>query len=461
MSKLSSRFGSLFLSPVSLVILLILGVGILYLMGSGRTDPEPQPLEEVARSLRVINVPQVPLVPRVVGYGLARSADRWSAVAEVKGRIVEVHDELKAGSILKAGETVLRIDPTEYGLRIAQLEAEIADIKAQQLRLEAEESNLRASLKIEEDSLGLAERDLKRLESLARGSSITESEVDAKKREVLAQRQSVQNINNSLTVLPSQVDSLSATLKAKEANLSLAQLDLGYATIVAPFDCRIGEVALEVGQFLTTGQSLFDAYGIDVTEVEAQIPINQARTLLSPSDAPEGLMNLTMEQVRKIFNVGVEVRMESGNFRVTWEGRFDRVREQLDTQTRTVQVVVAVDKPYEQAIPGVRPPLAPGMFCEVELRGKTRTGRIVIPRTCLRGNLVYVLNEENRLESRPVEVAFSQGGLACIASGIVPGEKLVVSDPTPAVGGMLVIPVEDKETEELLIAEARGEVPLQ
>ena len=461
MPQLPRWFAGLLGRRLIIVLPIALGIGAFMLMKSKRTDPVAQPLEEVARRLRVIEVPQVALVPRVVGYGVAQSADRWSAIAEVKGRIVEVHPELKAGSILKQGELVLKIDPTEYELRIAQLEAEIADIKAQQVRLDAEEENLRASLKIEEDSMALAERDLKRLRSLAAGANVSESEVDAKEREVLSQRQSVQNINNSLNVMPAQKDSLSATLKAKEANLSLSKLDLSYTTIIAPFDCRVGALALEVGQFVAAGQSLFEADGIDVTEVEAQIPINQTRTLLRRSDAPEGLANLDMETIRKIFDIGVEVRLESGDFRVTWPGRFDRVREQLDTQTRTVRVVVAVDKPYEKAIPGERPPLAPGMFCEVELRSKPRTGQIVVPRTCLDGDLVYLINAENRLESREVEVAFSQGGLTCIKSGISPGERLVVSDPTPAVEGMLVEPIEDDETHERLIAEAQGEVPLQ
>ncbi|MCG8448747.1 MAG: efflux transporter periplasmic adaptor subunit, partial [Pirellulales bacterium] len=110
---------------------------------------------------------------------------------------------------------------------------------------------------------------------------------------------------------------------------------------------------------------------------------------------------------------------------------------------------------------GQQPPLAPGMFCEVELRAKPRTGQIVIPRTALRADQVYVLNSENRLETRTVEIAFSQGSLTCVQSGLTPGERLVVSDPTPAVEGMLVQPIVDTEAEQALIAEASGEGPLQ
>ncbi len=439
----------------------LLGVGIFLLMKGKFAEPERQPIAEVARPLRVIEVPQVALVPRVMGYGVAQAGDVCSAVAAVKGRVVQVHPELKAGAIFRAGQQVLQVDPTEYELRIALLQAEIAELHSQQARLAAEEENFLASLEIERSSLFLAQRDLTRLESLADSSSVTESEVDRNRREVLAQQQSVQMLENSLNVLPAQRDSLVATLAAKEANLQLAQLDRKHTTIAAPFDCRVGNLNIEIGQFLSAGQVLFEAYGIHVTEVEAQIPINQVLTLLVPSTEPIDPTTVDMETMRRIFDIDVVVRVESGNFQVTWPARFDRVRAQLDTQTHTVRIVVAVDEPYANIIPGKRPPLAPGMFCEVQLRGKPRTGQIVIPRTALRDGHVYLVNDENRLERRPVEVAFSQGGLSCLSGGLQPGDRLVVSDPTPAVEGMLVEPLVDADAEHSLVAEATGEGPVR
>ena len=62
-----------------------------------------------------------------------------------------------------------------------------------------------------------------------------------------------------------------------------------------------------------------------------------------------------MQLLRSIFDVQVIVRMRSGDFVVQWDGRFDRIRGELDAQTRTIQVVVAVDKPYEGVVPGNRP----------------------------------------------------------------------------------------------------------
>src|SRR6056297_3797100 len=54
------------------------------------------------------------------------------------------------------------------------------------------------------------------------------------------------------------------------------------------------------------------------------------------------------------------MREGSGEFRVGWEGRVTRMREQLDPRTRTIPLEVAVDTPCEKALPGKRPPLIPG-----------------------------------------------------------------------------------------------------
>ena len=158
----------LILPPVAI------GAIVLGWMVRGRTDPESVPPAEVVRTLRVIEVPQVALVPRVLGYGTARAGDLWKAVAEVKGRVVEVNGELKAGAVLRQGDEALRIDPAEYELLIVQLQADIAQVEAQQTEQAALEENYQASLKIEEDSLALAQRDLARLQRLATSNTVTQ-----------------------------------------------------------------------------------------------------------------------------------------------------------------------------------------------------------------------------------------------------------------------------------------------
>lgn len=134
-----------------------------------------------------------------------------------------------------------------------------------------------------------------------------------------------------------------------------------------------------------------------------------------------------------------------------------RLREQFDPRTRTLGLVIAVDKPYEKAVPGKRPPLVQGMYCEVELRGSPRSGRVVVPRSSVHEGHVYLVAEDSRLERRAVAADFAQAGFVCLRSGLRGGETLVVSDPVPAIGGMLIEPVLDESTRSRLVAEAVGE----
>ena len=69
-------------------------------------------------------------MPHVEAYGTARPGRTWRAVAEVKGRVVMVHNDLKSGSILPAGTVVLEIDQTDYELTTTRLTADIAQAKA-------------------------------------------------------------------------------------------------------------------------------------------------------------------------------------------------------------------------------------------------------------------------------------------------------------------------------------------
>lgn len=120
-------------------------------------------------------------------------------------------------------------------------------------------------------------------------------------------------------------------------------------------------------------------------------------------------------------------------------------------------VVVAVDRPFEKVTPGYRPPLSKGMFVQVVLRGKRQSPHVVIPRSAVRNNSVYVADQDDRLLKKPVEVLFSQGAYSVIAEGLEPGERVLVSDPIPAVNGMLLRPVIDEPLTEQLRAAGASE----
>ncbi|TWU39556.1 efflux RND transporter periplasmic adaptor subunit [Novipirellula artificiosorum] len=446
------RWGSrlLFVPP------LLVGVVVAVWIVGNRPQPELEVADEASRMLRVIEVPVVDVLPKLVGYGTATPGQTWQAVAQVDGRIVEVHPELESGSFVSKDQVLLKIDPTEYQYAVAQLEAEIGQAKALIEELTRTEENLQASLKIERDALNVTQREMKRIEQLVARNATAQSEVDAQQRSVLTQQQRLQEQRSALNLLPARKQSQQANLELKQAQLAQAQLDLKHTEIRAPFDCRLGTVTLDVDQYVAAGQSLFEAYSNDLVEVEAQAPMREVRRLIHNPNGAAAFEEISMQRVRDIFNVQAIVEMASGDLPARWSARFMRVRESLDPQTRSLSLVVGVDDPYQQVVPGARPPLLQGTYCRVTLIGQPRRDQVIVPRHALHVGHVYVLDGEQRLRRQAVEVVFQQDEFAVIGSGLVGGETLVVSDPTPAIEGMLVEPLKDNPLRERLIADARG-----
>ncbi|MBL6942063.1 MAG: biotin/lipoyl-binding protein [Rhodospirillales bacterium] len=440
-----------FLVPV------IVGVLVFAIALKTRPSPEQRQAKELTASVRVIEVPRVTLIPRAIGYGNVKPARIWQAVAEVAGKVVEIHPQLKKGAIVAKGTVLLRIDPTDYHLGIAQAEADIRAINAQIAELNGSEKNTQASLKIEERSLDLIKGDFERKRKLHKQGTVSQAAVDQEERNFLKGRQSVQSLRNTLNLIPAERDVLNAQQAQHQARLESARLDLARTEIIAPFDARIAEVNVEATQYTGLGKVLAVADDIAVAEVTAQIPIGRLINLIPPHTAMPDDTAGVMSRLPDFLGFEALVRLRASSIDAQWPARFTRINDTIDPETRTAGVIIAVDDPYGQARPGTRPPLTKNMFVEVELKGRPRPGQIVIPRTSLHGSNVYVVNSENRLEIRPVEVAFPQTNFAVIKSGLKGGEMIVVSDPIPAIAGMLVVATQDDDVSVKLIKEAEGE----
>lgn len=432
----------------------VIAVLIVIVLVRTRSGPLRIPESEVGIPLRVIEVPIVDLIPRVQGNGLAEPARIWRAVAQVKGTAVFVSPLLDAGMMIEQGTVLARIDPADYELAVARLEAAISETRARLDELDAEQAHYEASLKIENESLAFAEASLQRKRRAQENGALTADEVDREARNVLLQQQAIQKLDNAVGLLPTRRKTLEAVLASQAADLEQAKLYLARTVIEAPFDCRLADVHIEQGQFVSAGQALFEAHGTAAVEIEAMLRPEQLRTLLDDDKRTALEAGLTMEALRGVFDLEVVIRVQSGDWNAVWPARFDRIREGVDPRTRAINVVAVVDDPYGKVVPGIRPALVRGMYCEMELRAPARPGTLVLPRSAVHGDHVYMLDADSRLHKKAVEIAFSQNGLAIVASGLVGGETLVVSDPAPAIEGMKIEAIPDPDLQRALIEQA-------
>jgi RND family efflux transporter MFP subunit len=422
---------------------LVAGVGLIALFVVNRQVPTHDETAPMVPTLAVIEVQPAAFRLEARGHGVARPAETWQAIANVAGRVVERHPDLASGTLLPAGTLLLALDPSRYRLAIASAEAELAGLAAERSQLDTEEKTTRLLLELERERLALAEQELSRFEQLAPSGAVSQSRLDEQRRATLAQRQAVATLDNQRRLIPSRRHRLDAQAEQTATRLDQARRDLEDTRFVAPYDLRLGEVEAEMHQNVSVGQRLFQADSIEAAEIEARIPITMLRRLMMAVPHPmrrEGALDigewLDFPAIRaEVFLVGVEG--------VTWPGRVTRVASGLDPDTRTARVVVMVDAPYRGAEPPLRPILQRDMYVRVRLSAESPAPLLVVPAAAVHQGEVYVVDAHDRLERRRVEVAFTQRDLAVIREGLAPGERVIVDDPAPALGGMRLVPRRD------------------
>jgi len=403
---------------------IIFGILVLILFIASKEPPTRTEQVEPTRTVRIVEAPVINLVPKAEGYGPIQPARVWTAVSQVAGTITYIHPKLRDGEILIEGTELVHIDPQDYEIALAQATAEL-------LELDGQEKNARASLKIEKRNLKLAKDELARIRKLVKKGTASQSSADETERQMLAYSASVQNLENTLSLVPAQ-------RKLLEARKSLAERDLEHTIIKAPYDMRVASLGIEADQFVPVGKSLFEGDSINRVEVLAQVAMSSLRRLFIGRPNLKIDFNNLDREFAELISIDPVVQLDLGNHVAEWSAEFVRFSDIVDPETRTMGVVVAVNDPFDKVIPGYKPPLSKGMFVKVVLSSKRSMNRLVIPRTAVRAGTVFIADESNRLRRRTVYVLFSQDDISVIDEGIAEGERIVVSDIVPAVDGMLL-----------------------
>lgn len=431
----------------------IAGFAVIYWATANRSQPEIRDIAERAVPVAYMVAETRSFVPRVTGFGIVEPGRSWNAVAQVQGRIVELHPEFVRGGTILAGQEIARIDPEAYELAVAQAEANVRSGAAQIAELEANAEATRALLAIEREALELAERELNRQRQLAERGQLAASAVETQQRSVLSQRSAVQSLENQLQLVPAQRDALQEALAVSEASLDQARLDLDRTRVVAPFDGRVATADADIGEFVSPGGRLGTLDGIATAEIDAQVnPQDMAqlsRLIVADRGNPFTPSNLAGERL------SAKVRLNVAGFEPEWPARVERITDGVDPQTRAIGVIVSVDNPYALARVGERPPLIKGMFVEVELEGPVVEDVFVLPRRVIEAGRIMVVDGAGRLAFADVEIAFARDDIAVVfADALAEGTRIIVSALSPAIPGMLLAPERDSATEARLASRA-------
>lgn len=425
-------------SPKWLVVPpVLIGLAVVVALANSRKELPRIPTEERAIPVDVMTVTSRPIRQTVVGYGTASPERIWTAVAEIGGRVTEVHPEFESGNRVDKRERLLQIDPADYELRIQQRAAELKQAEAELEQVQQGVRSDRTSLELQQALLEVRKQDVERLRQLRGSSAASQSESDLAQAAYLNQALAVESLQRTLSLSDAKLQSARAAISLAEARLREAQRDLERTTIEAPFDGLLVDAELQPGQYLSPGQALFELHDIDVIEVEAQFSLAQLSQLVLVGQPGETLeVPAEIEPNRFLETLSATVTVRSGDVDVTFEGDPIRVTAAIDRQTRTLGVVVEVDTPARLG-PGAAVALRSGAYCEVALFRRDPIEQIAVPRTAMREDAVFVIDADGRLRRRPVTVRGSLDDRRLI-DGLRPGERLVLNPPADATDGLLV-----------------------
>jgi len=397
-----------------LVVLAVCAAAAFYLLSTA-PRPERKPPRPVVPAVEVLEVQPVDYQVMVTASGTVTPRTQSDLVSQAAGRIVQVSRNFRTGGFFERDEVLVAIDPAEYELAVANLEAALSGVDARLAELETTAANLKKSLVIDTQQLELAERQFRRHSKLRQQGTVAQSLMDESEREFLLRKASIQNLNNSLRLIPAQRRVLEAERQLKQAQLGTARLDLERTQVRAPYAGRVLEKGVDLGQSLSKGSVLATLYAVDFAEIRLAITDREAAFL----DLPQG----RVAEVATDALPPVTLSATIGEHHQAWPGRIVRSEGAVDARTRQLFLVAQVADPYASAAGLV--PLKVGQFVEAEIPGRVLNSVFILPRKAVRADdEVLVITPDERIQRRRLDVVWSDKKSVVARAGLNAGERI-------------------------------------
>ena len=374
-----------YILPVLLVIAALGAAAVLVTTGSQLTPSQP---EAAPIAVRVVQARPGPVQLQVHAQGTVEPRTETELVPEVSGNVVWISPNLVSGGYFETGEPLLRIDDRDYRAAAQRAQATLTRAQAE---------------------YELAQAELARAEDLLDRQLISRADFDTRLR----------------TARVAQ-----ATLQDAQLVLETSRRDLSRTTLAAPFTGLARSEQVDVGQFISRGAAIASIYAVDFVEV--RLPI---------ADQQLAYLNVPLSQRGEIEESqapDVSLTAEFAGEKQRWTGKIARTEAQIDPGSRMVYAIARVRADASgNAVP---PPV--GLFVQAEIEGIAEDDVVVLPRSALRNeNQVLVVDTENRLHFRTVEVLRVYRDDVFVTGGLERGELVSVSALQTVVDGMRVEPL--------------------
>jgi len=304
---------------------------------------------------------------------------------EVGGRVVWQSEELVPGGRFAAGDPILKIDARDYKL------------SAESIRSQVRAARLEYTLE-------------KRRAEVAKREWGSFGEIDATdEQRALAQREP-------------QLEAAMLALRAAESSLKKAELDLQRTTLRAPFNAMVVSENVDLGQLVNQQTNVARLVGTDEYHIQVSVPVSTLRTIRPRMADTPGSLATIIQRV--------------GQSDIERQGEVIRQFPDLDPGGAMARILVSIKDPIGNE---GELPLLLDAFVDVATEAQPIEDSIRVPRSALRnGRNVFVMNDENLLEIRDVDIVWGEPDSVLVTSGLRPNERLVVSRIATPIPNMLL-----------------------
>jgi multidrug efflux system membrane fusion protein len=324
--------------------------------GAGRGALVPVNVAEIVKKDVPIDLTAIGNVEPIATVGIK---------AQVGGELIEMN--FQEGQEVKKGDLLFTIQPKLYATQLAQAEANLARDRVQ---------------------AGNAQRDAERSAELAKKGAVSKEQLD----QTLA-----------------AAEAAAATVKADEALVEIARVQLGYTTVESPIDGRTGATSVKVGNLIKPAAD------------EPMVTINQLAPIYVTFSVPEQyLADIRREMAKRTLGVAANDPQDSHRL---GEGELTFVSNTVDAATGTIML--------KATFPNDDRALWPGAYVHVVLHLSSEPGVLVAPSPAVtvgqNGEQMFVIKEDGTAELRPVTVERTVGQEVVIQGNFQPGERVVIN----------------------------------
>lgn len=390
------------------VVFFCLGLITVYQVKQKSTASNANNAKNKQTTVNVLTVKRGDLIKNISLSGQTVPKSQVDIAAKYLGKVAAVNVDL--GQAVAEGQILIVQDTKDVDNSIRQNQAAYRQAAADAVTTEA---SVNANYSKAQDDYQRALDSYQRYKTLYDVGGISKEQLDANAQQLTAAKTALDLLANQMNSgIAASITSAQAAAAKAQYSVDAMQTQREDLILRAPCSGVIGYRQVEVGSMVSAGQKLLSIVDNAELYVDCQV-------------AAEDLPALT---------VGMKVQVKIDALGKTLPGKVIYISPTMDTQTQSFSLRIALDNPD--------PEVKGGIFAQANIASILRQNTLVVPKDAVlekSGNIyVYVINSQNAVEERAVQVGVSGDQNVEILSGLNEGEEIAVSNLSRLSSGMVI-----------------------